>query len=226
MRRDTQSLVLAVIASCLLAGCSWFHKSKQDDTYKTAVQERPLEVPPDLDKPNTAGALAIPNVGGAAAAAPAADNAGVPPSVTAAAAQAAAPTAPSAGSTAPPVAVAAAPGTTLSGDGIRVSDTVESTYSRVGLALERSGAATVIARDDAGHSYDVQTASQVVSKPGWFKEAITLGMAKDKTVPAVRLKVLVAPDGTGSKVSIQGATDEASQNAARALLANLNQRLS
>ena len=65
-----------------------------------------------------------------------------------------------------------------------------------------------------------------VSKPGWFKEAITLGMAKDKTVPAVRLKVLVAPDGTGSKVSIQGATDEASQNAARALLANLNQRLS
>jgi uncharacterized lipoprotein len=220
VRRDTQSLILAVIASCLLAGCGWFHRNKQDDTYKTSVQERPLEVPPDLDKPNMAGALVIPNVGGAAAAAPAADAAGVPPTATAPTAA----TAPA--GTAPPVAVAASPGATLSGDGIRVSDTVESTYSRVGLALERSGAATVLARDDAGHSYDVQTVGQVTSKPGWFKKAITLGMAKGKTTAAVRLKVVVAPDGAGSKVSIQGATDEASQDAARALLATLNQRLS
>jgi uncharacterized lipoprotein len=225
VRRDTQSLILAVIASCLLAGCGWFHRNKQDDAYKTSVQERPLEVPPDLDKPSTAGALVIPNVGGAAAAAPAADAAGVPP--MAAAPTAPAPAAPAAaGSTAPPAAVAAAPGATLSGDSLHVADTVDSTYARVALALERSGAATVLARDDAGHSYDVQTVPQTVSKPGWFKKTITLGMAKGESTPAARLKVVVTPDGTGSRVSVEGATDKATQAAAHALLATLTARLS
>ena len=218
MRRDKQALVLAVIASCLLAGCGWFNRNKKDDAYKTSVQERPLEVPPDLDRPNMAGALTIPNVGAAAPAAVPADASTPPPG--------AAPQAAPAASTTPSTAVAAGPGATLSGDGLRVSDTVDSTYSRVGLALERSGAATVLARDDAAHSYDVQTASQTTSKPGWFKKAITLGMAKGKTTAAVRLKVVVTGDGAGSKVSIQGATDEASQDAARALLATLSQRLS
>lgn len=217
VRRDKQALLLAVIASCLLAGCGWFNRNKKDDLYKTSVQERPLEVPPDLDRPNTAAALTIPNVG---AAAPAAAPASAPPG----AAPQAAPV--GAAATAPSTAVAAGPGATLSGDGLRVSDTVESTYSRVGLALERSGAATVLARDDATHSYDVQTASQTTSKPGWFKKAITLGMAKGKTTAAVRLKIVVTGDGAGSKVSVEGATDDASRDAARALLATLSQRLS
>jgi len=205
VRLDKKALVLAVIASCLLAGCGWFNRNKKDDAYKGSVQERPLEVPPDLDRPNTGAALTIPNVG--ATAAPA-TGASVPPTGAAA------------------TVVAAGPGATLSGDGLRVSDTVDSTYSRVGLALERSGAATVLARDDATHSYDVQTASQTTSKPGWFKKAITLGMAKGKTTAAVRLKIVVTGDGAGSKVSVQGATDQASQDAARALLATLSQRLS
>jgi len=218
VRLDKKALVLAVIASCLLAGCGWFNRNKKDDAYKGSVQERPLEVPPDLDRPNTGAALTIPNVG--ATAAPA-TGASVPP--TGAAPQAAPA---GAASTTPSTVVAAGPGATLSGDGLRVSDTVDSTYSRVGLALERSGAATVLARDDATHSYDVQTASQTTSKPGWFKKAITLGMAKGKTTAAVRLKIVVTGDGAGSKVSVQGATDQASQDAARALLATLSQRLS
>jgi len=218
VRRDKQALVLAVIASCLLAGCGWFNRNKKDDLYKDSVQERPLEVPPDLDRPNTAAALTIPNVGAAAPAAAPATSATAAPGAAAPAGAAAA--------TAPSTAVAAGPGATLSGDGLRVSDTVESTYSRVGLALERSGAATVLARDDATHSYDVQTASQTTSKPGWFKKAITLGMAKGKTTAAVRLKIVVTGDGAGSKVSVEGATDDASRDAARALLATLSQRLS
>ena len=221
MRRDKQALVLAVIASCLLAGCGWFNRNKKDDLYKDSVQERPLEVPPDLDRPNTAAALTIPNVGAAAPAAAPATSASATPGAAPQAAPAGA-----AAATAPSTAVAAGPGATLSGDGLRVSDTVESTYSRVGLALERSGAATVLARDDAAHSYDVQTASQTTSKPGWFKKAITLGMAKGKTTAAVRLKIVVTGDGAGSKVSVEGATDDASRDAARALLATLSQRLS
>ena len=220
VRREIRALAILVAAGSLLGGCSWFHRhsEKQANEYKTGVQERPLEVPPDLDKPNTASALTIP-AAGAAGTAPA------PTAGTTAPAGAAAPLA-TADASAPPVAVSGAPGATLSGDGLHVADTVDSVYSRVGLALERSGAATVLARDDAGRSFDVQTTGQTTSKPGWFKRTITLGMAKSKTTSQVRLKVRVSADGAGSKVGIEGATDEASQDAARALLATLRQRLS
>ncbi|MGH8174212.1 MAG: hypothetical protein ACREPX_13805, partial [Rhodanobacteraceae bacterium] len=167
-------------------------------------------------------ALVIPNAGSPAVAAPASDASTAPPG--AGVTQAAPATAPA--GAAPPVSPAVASGATLLGDGLRVSDSVESTYSRVGLALERSGAATVLARDEASHSYDVQTTSQTTTKPGWFKEVITLGMAKGTSTAPARLKVVVSPDGAGSKVSVQGATDEASQKAAQALLATLTQRLS
>jgi hypothetical protein len=51
-------------------------------------------------------------------------------------------------------------------------------------------------------------------------------MAKgEKTVP-VRLTLRVTAEGDGSKVSAEGATDEASRAAAQALLATLKQRLS
>jgi uncharacterized lipoprotein len=123
-------------------------------------------------------------------------------------------------------AVAAPTPAVLTGDALHVADTVDSTWNRVGLALERSGAATVLARDEAGRSYDVQTAGQVTSKPGWFKKVVTLGMAKGTTTAQVRLKLRVTAEGDGSKVGVEGAADEASKNAAQALLATLKQRLS
>ena len=213
VRRDIRALAIAVTASSLLAGCGWFHRhsEKQNDEYKTSVQERPLEVPPDLDKPNTAGALTIPQASpNAGAAAPAAAN------VSAAPAGVQTPAAPPAA----PVADAAATPAVLS------ADSVDSAWNRVGLALERSGAATILARDEAGRTYEVQTAAQVVSKPGWFKKTITLGMAKGKTTAQVRLRLRVAAEGDGSKVTVEGATDDASKEAAQALLATLKSRLS
>ena len=219
VRRDIRALAIVLTATSLLGGCGWVnrHLRHQNDEYKTSAQERPLEVPPDLDKPNTSSALTIPETNPNAAAAPAATG-----DVSAAPAGASAPTA--------PVAVAA-PGEAaapaiLSGDGLHVMDTVDSTWNRVGLAIERSGAATILARDEAGRTYDVQTTGQVVEKPGWFKKAITLGMAKGKTTAQVRLKLRVTAEGNGSKVAVEGATDDASKDAARALLATLKQRLS
>lgn len=217
MRRDIQALAITAIASFALAGCGFFerHFHKQNDAYKTSVQEHPLEVPPDLDKPNTTGALTIPAAGGSTATASAApgDASAAPPIGGVSAAPAEAPAA------APTPAV-------LTGDALHVADTVDSTWNRVGLALERSGAATVLARDEAGRSYDVQTAGQVTSKPGWFKKVVTLGMAKGTTTAQVRLKLRVTAEGDGSKVAVEGATDQASKDAAQALLATLKQRLS
>ena len=64
MRRDIKALTIALSAS-LLASCGWFdrHFHHENDEYKTSVQEHPLEVPPDLDKPNTSGALTVPEAG-------------------------------------------------------------------------------------------------------------------------------------------------------------------
>ncbi|HKE48982.1 MAG TPA: hypothetical protein VKB52_13040 [Rhodanobacteraceae bacterium] len=208
-------------AASLLGGCGWFDRTfhKQNQEYKASVQERPLEVPPDLDKPNTAGALTIPeaNPNAPAAPAPAGDVAAAPAGVQT-------PTALAEAATAAP-AEAASPAI-LSGDGLHVMDTVDSTWNRIGLAIERSGAATVLARDEAGRTYDVQTTGQVVEKPGWFKKAITLGMAKGKTTAQVRLKLRVTAEGNGSKVAVEGATDDASKDAAQQLLATLKSRLS
>lgn len=217
MRRDIQALAIAALASFALAGCGFFdrHFHKENDTYKTSVQEHPLEVPPDLDKPNTTGALTIPDAGASTATASAAPvDSSAPPAASAAPAEA-----PAAGVAAPTAAV-------LTGDALHVADTVDSTWNRVGLALERSGAATVLARDEAGRSYDVQTAEQVTTKPGWFKKVVTLGMAKGTTTAQVRLRLRVTAEGDGSKVGVEGAADQAGKDAAQALLATLKQRLS
>ena len=220
MRRDIKALTIALAAS-LLASCGWFDRTfhKENTEYKTSVQERPLEVPPDLDKPNTSGALTIPE-SGAASAPVATSDASAPP---AAGAVASAPAAEAPVTTAPAASTAPA---ILSGDALHVSDTVDSVWNRVGLAMERSGAATILARDEAQRTYDVQTTAQVTQKPGWFKKAITLGMAKGTTTAQAHLKLRVTAEGDGSKVSVEGASDDASRQAAQALLSTIKQRLS
>ena len=50
------ALAVAVLAT---SGCSWFRKDNA--LYAQAPENRPLEVPPDLDRPGTAGAMAVPD---------------------------------------------------------------------------------------------------------------------------------------------------------------------
>lgn len=212
-------LPVVLLTASLLGGCSFMRKhfDRKEPAYQNSPQERPLEVPPDLSTPNTNGALVIPPAS-AAPAAPAAAQSTTPPGYSVDSATAT-PT------TAPATAIAS-PGAAISGDGLQVADSVESTWARVGLALERSGAATISARDESAHTYTVQTTGQAGSEPGWFKRAITLGRAKAKSPANVPLTVRVSADGAASRVSVEGATDDASRNAARALLSTLRQRLS
>lgn len=80
----SRSLVIATLAVAVAgaSGCRWF--SKGDALYAQSPQNRPLEVPPDLDRPNTEGAMKVPATGGASVtrstllgpAAPAANNTG------------------------------------------------------------------------------------------------------------------------------------------------------
>lgn len=207
---------VALVAASLLGGCGFLHKhfDRKEPAYQKSPQDRPLEIPPDLNTPNGSGALVIPPGASPAASAQPATPPAYDGAAPAADASVAAP-------------VSSAPGAAIEGDALRVADTVESTWVRVGLALERSGAATITSRDDAGHSYAVETTGQAGSQPGWFKRAITLGRAGAKSAAHVPLTVRVSADGAeASKVSIEGAADEASRAAARALLATLRQRLS
>jgi uncharacterized lipoprotein len=68
-RFATTAFVLAAVLAT--SGCSWFHK--ENKLYAGDPMSRPLEVPPDLDLPQTEGAMAIPAgavAGSATAAAP------------------------------------------------------------------------------------------------------------------------------------------------------------
>ena len=53
-------LALATLAIAILgvSGCKWFRKGNPD--YAMSAETRPLEVPPDLNLPNTAGAMKLP----------------------------------------------------------------------------------------------------------------------------------------------------------------------
>lgn len=79
--RATTAVLSAFTVVALLGGCSWFSKGPKGD-YAVAPEQRPLEVPPDLNLPDTSGAMALPPVGGtprpqaAPAAAPAASPSG------------------------------------------------------------------------------------------------------------------------------------------------------
>lgn len=219
MRRNTAALPVLLIAASLLGGCGFFsrHAERQNESYKQSVQSRPLEVPPDLDNPASSTALTIPDARPASSTpVPAAESggtaSGAPPAIASAPA-------------AVPPAVAG-PGVVASGDGLVVADTVENTFRRVGLALERSGAARVLGSDAAAHTYNVETTGQTTIKPGWFKRAITFGQAGTKVTAKVQLGVSVEADTNGSRVRVSGGTDEASREAARALLLVLSERLS
>lgn len=58
----TFALATLVVAVAAASGCSWFRKDK--DVYAQSAESRPLEVPPDLDLPNTEGAMKLPAADG------------------------------------------------------------------------------------------------------------------------------------------------------------------
>jgi len=62
-----RSLGLAFLAIAVLgvSGCKWFRKGSPE--YAQSAESRPLEVPPDLNLPNTAGAMRLPATGAQAA---------------------------------------------------------------------------------------------------------------------------------------------------------------
>lgn len=52
-------IVALMLSTTMLSGCGLFHSGKP---WKDAKQENPLEIPPNMDRPNVSNALTIPTV--------------------------------------------------------------------------------------------------------------------------------------------------------------------
>ncbi len=55
------ALALLAVSVAGLSGCKWFSKKDAKGDYALSPEMRPLEVPPDLNLPSTAGAMQLPN---------------------------------------------------------------------------------------------------------------------------------------------------------------------
>ena len=67
MLRTLRPLLVGALAIALvtgLGGCHWF---KNKSNYAASKEDRPLEVPPDLDRPDTSAATALPALASATA---------------------------------------------------------------------------------------------------------------------------------------------------------------
>lgn len=56
-------LAVALVAAAVVgtSGCKWFRKGSE--LYAQSPESRPLEVPPDLDRPDTSSAMQLPDTG-------------------------------------------------------------------------------------------------------------------------------------------------------------------
>lgn len=119
------TLAVAVLAS---SGCSWIrNKWGNEAEYQASRQNQPLEVPPGLDVPSTAGAVTVPDANPNAPRAPVAE--GVPSSAGQAYVEGI--------------------------ESFTLADSVSSSYRRIGIALGKIEGATVGNRAQLLNSYEV-----------------------------------------------------------------------
>lgn len=89
-------------------------------------------------------------------------------------------------------------------DGLHVNDTVDSTWARVGMALERASIGAISARDEAGRTYSLTvTSKRTRDEGGFIKRLFT--RKKVETITE-QVNIGVSPDGNGSRVSVSGAS--------------------
>ena len=199
MKRLTLTLLL--LAPIALTGCQTIKAHNpfrhKEPPYKSAQQERPLEVPPGLDQPAATDALAIPDTGTGAA-----SGAATQP-----------------GSGAPPTGSAPTAGIVATGNTLELSDTPASAYHRVGLALSRSDVGQITAHDDNALTYQIAVDTVVTQKSrgGFFHRMFHRNHSE--TVKGA-VTVSVTPSGTGSMVTAQGDPDAAAR-----VMGALQQRL-
>lgn len=147
------ALAVAVLAS---SGCHWFHRGGNAD-YQKSVENRPLEIPPDLDKPAVDASMQIPSGNrGASTITPRS----VPPAASTIAPASIAPVSIAPVSIAPvssstPALASAAPAAG-SDASFTVTDTPAGTWARMGSALAHIDGVVITQRAQVLSSYEVR----------------------------------------------------------------------
>jgi uncharacterized lipoprotein len=224
IRTYVRSTVSVIAVAAVLSGCSLFHH--HDNYYSKAVESRPLEVPPDLEAPPATNELNVPPGGGATATTTAA-----PVGTTSTESM-----------TSPPAGAPASSSVALTGAGLHVADSVDHTYQRVGVALDRAQLGTVSERDATGHSYTLEvsglrattTSAEPTPEHHWYSRILhpfgggnSSSSASSSQPVSGRLTVKVIGEGDGSRVDVEGtSSDSSSTEAARRVLDALRDRLS
>jgi uncharacterized lipoprotein len=122
----------------------------------------------------------------------------------------------------------AASSTVASGNGLRVADSPQHTWQRVGLALERAQVGTISSRDESSRSYTVEVsglaapaAPAVGEEHHWYSRILHpfgggSSSAKSAAPVSGNVTVRVSSDGEAARVDVEGATsDSTSAEAAR-----------
>lgn len=159
--RSNISLSRTAIAGALLvalvgtAGCSWFRKS--NELYAPAPENRPLEVPPDLDLPRTGASAGVPSGSVTASGAVAAASATTaPPAAAPVIGDAATPEAVGAApAPAPPVAGTATATPAAAAAGFNVAGSRDDAFARVDTALAGIEGVSVASRAKLLGVFDV-----------------------------------------------------------------------
>jgi uncharacterized lipoprotein len=123
------ALAVAMLSS---SGCHWFHRGSNAD-YQKSEENRPLEIPPDLDRPAVDASMQIPS-----------GNTGAMRRDA---------------SSVPPAASSIAPGSTMQAGAdasFIVTDTPAGVWTRMGNALGHIDGVTITQRAQLLNSYEVQ----------------------------------------------------------------------
>lgn len=200
-----RAVIGASFTMLVLPGCSHF---RTHTNYQKATEAKPLEIPPNLDSPATAGELIVPPANRNVGATSTTENRDNRPA--------------SLFPDTPPTTNSVI----VSDEELHVDDTVENTWRRVGLALERAQLGTVVQRNESKHSYVLAfTSTKTVSRKGnwfmrWFHRSSTVSMTDQLTIN------VISHEDTAS-ISIQGdASNTQSVEAAQRVKAILRERLS
>ena len=110
---------------------------------------------------------------------------------------------------------------------LKLGDSVSGAFKRVGLALERSGVAEIVARDESAATITVSGSSSTepTAKPGFFKRMFS---SDDKATAAVKVTrvVRIVADGSGCLVRVENDQGEATNDElSRRVIAAIRQRL-
>lgn len=104
-------------------------------------------------------------------------------------------------------------------DGLNVADTVDSTWQRVGKALDRaSDLGSVSARDESAHTYSLTVTTKRTRDEGGFIKRLFTRKKVETVTESVNIGV--SADGNGSRVSVSGGA-----SAVQRVVALLRERL-